>query len=210
MQPGAEKLTKHAFPITVAVLAGGASRRMGRDKALLRSEGRCWAAIVCEAGLAAGFSTFLVGRNAFPFGFIPNGVHFIPDDAPGAGPLAALATALRSLPSGGDILLAPCDVPRIKPDDLLWLARAHHLHRTASGHKGSSFLGTVALAENVPQPLFAVYRPNCLPLIEELLASGRRRLLDLLETGQFRFAMLPDTHKTAIADIDTPSELYNL
>src|SRR5690606_24867161 len=88
------------------VLAGGLSRRMGRDKATLALAGRSLLDRSIDALIAAGLPVLVVGRSALARG----DVQACEDDEPGRGPLAGLATALRRA-QGAPIVAVPCDVP---------------------------------------------------------------------------------------------------
>ena len=87
-----------------AVLTGGASTRMGRDKAAIEVDGRAMADRVADALRAAGAAeVVLVGGAAGD----------LPDDAPGEGPLAGIVVALRWA-AGRTVVVAPCDL--VAPD----------------------------------------------------------------------------------------------
>jgi molybdopterin-guanine dinucleotide biosynthesis protein A len=78
--------------MTGVVLAGGKSRRMGRDKAALEFDGQPLAER-CVAVLRVCFSEVMVVRE---------------DDTPGLGPIGGLLTALRRAP---EIFVVACDMP---------------------------------------------------------------------------------------------------
>lgn len=98
------------------VLCGGSSRRMGRDKAsLVGPDGRSMAEVVTGVLRAAGAAE-VVSVGAAPG--VPTGAdHAFDDDRPGAGPLAAIATAARHRP-GRRLLVAACDLPDLDPAEL--------------------------------------------------------------------------------------------
>ncbi len=110
-----------------AILAGGASRRFGRDKVFAVVAGRRM--IDSAAGALAGATTrvALVGsteRLAAVAAALPPGVAAIADDVQGRGPLAGLATVLARRPSDWVALLA-VDLPNL-PSDWWALLAAHH------------------------------------------------------------------------------------
>ena len=74
------------------VLAGGGSRRMGRDKALLPWRGSTLIQFVAGQVLNAAGSVTLIGN---PDGLAGLGYPVIGDLHPGCGPLGGLETALR-------------------------------------------------------------------------------------------------------------------
>ena len=95
-----------------AVLAGGASRRMGVDKAVLEVDGRPLAMGALEALQAAHLSpVFLVGGAD---GLSEaTGHEVIPDAWPGEGPLGGILTALSALDEDGrrPVVVLACDLP---------------------------------------------------------------------------------------------------
>jgi molybdopterin-guanine dinucleotide biosynthesis protein A len=79
-----------------AVLMGGASRRMGRDKALVEVDGLPMASRVAAALTAAGCrSAVAVGGDAAVHARL--GLSSVPDRWPGEGPLGAIVTVLGLL-----------------------------------------------------------------------------------------------------------------
>lgn len=80
-------------PFAGAVLCGGASRRMGRDKALIPVDGRTLAGRVADALDAAGASP-VVAVGGDLAALRAEGLTAVPDAMPGAGPLAGIVTAL--------------------------------------------------------------------------------------------------------------------
>ena len=94
---------------TGAVLAGGASTRMGVDKAALFGER------VADALRAAGAADVLVIRD---------------DDRPGNGPLGGIATALRRATEDVVVVLA-CDLPFADPAAIRAVAAALGDHDVA-------------------------------------------------------------------------------
>ena len=90
------------------VLIGGASRRMGVDKAGLRLDGRSMADRVADALLAGGCRT-VIGYGSGPRAEeLDLDVH--PDRFPGEGPLGGLVGAL-GVCRGEVVVVASCDLP---------------------------------------------------------------------------------------------------
>jgi len=90
---------------------------MGTDKATLVVDGRPLVARPVEALRAAGLDVVAVGvpPGATPGIFSALGVDCIPDELPGAGPLAGVATALREGLRRGvdDVVILACDLPSV-------------------------------------------------------------------------------------------------
>jgi molybdopterin-guanine dinucleotide biosynthesis protein A len=186
--------------MTIAVLAGGQSRRMGRDKAQLRIDGVSLLERMVHAAREATPAVLVVGR-ARPPDWAGDDVPFVPDAVPGIGPLGGLATALRHQPEGAPsdaVLLVACDMPKLTAGALRWLLDA------ASGHRLQHGL-VVRNGERI-ETLFGIYTWACLPLIERQIASGRRSLQALIEAGQFVRIAAPPEIAAALVNVNTPEE----
>ena len=109
-----------------ALFAGGASRRMGLDKAVLTVGGETLLARTSRLAKDAGLSVVVVGR-ARPDDWTLDTAAFLPDDVPGLGPLGALTTLLRRVSE--PVLALACDLPRLDADALRWLAAHCRLAR---------------------------------------------------------------------------------
>src|SRR5882724_876980 len=93
------------------VLAGGQSRRMGRNKALLDyGDGTLVQAVAFEVLKAAG-SVALLGDPAL-YGHL--GIRVVPDVIPGCGPMSGLHAALLAAGGAEWILIVACDLPNIE------------------------------------------------------------------------------------------------
>ena len=100
--------------ITGAVLCGGASSRMGRDKASLNVGGRPMIRWVVDALKDAGSETVVA------LGDRPDlGLPYLPDKEEQAGPLGAIIGAIEHY---GTLMVCPCDVPAISPNLLREIA----------------------------------------------------------------------------------------
>jgi molybdopterin-guanine dinucleotide biosynthesis protein A len=131
MPHGPTRRLQEPSPPTVwhgAILAGGASRRFGHDKAFAVVAGRRMIDAASAALAGATTRVALVGspaRMAAVAAELPPGVAPLADDVPGRGPLAGLATALARHPDAWVALLA-VDLPNVPPDWWTRLAAHHH------------------------------------------------------------------------------------
>ena len=153
------------IPFAGVLLAGGRSRRMGRDKALLPlPDGRLlWQRQLAVLQALEPAELFLSGppRQGFP----PD-VPLLADHTPGLGPLAGIAAALGAMRSSLLVVLA-VDMPAMTTDCLRGLLR--------SCREGQ---GTVPrrTATGFYEPLAAVYPQACLPPATAQLAAPDRSL----------------------------------
>ena len=172
---------------TLAILAGGASRRFGQDKANLRWHGRTLLERLALAGTRAGLAVLVVGR-ACPADWQGPATTFVADDLPGQGPLAALATALRHAPAG--VVLTGCDQPALSASYLAWIQEV------------AGTPGRLAMVDGQAQPMGSWYAPACAALAAGLLEQGRRSLLAL----DLPPCAVPAGLARQLEDCDTPGE----
>jgi len=104
-------------PFVGAVLTGGASRRMGSDKALLAIDGRPMAVVVARALLAAG-AVKVVAVGGDGKGLRAAGLDWLPDEEPGEGPLGGVLSALASLDNVPVAAVLACDLPAASPENV--------------------------------------------------------------------------------------------
>jgi molybdopterin-guanine dinucleotide biosynthesis protein A len=184
------------------LLTGGASRRMGSDKALLEVDGQ---RLVDRAVAILG----AVADPVVEVGPGWSGRPAVREDPPGSGPLAALgagAAALRSAGHDGPVLLLAVDMPRVSVD----------LLRLLADREGSAT--AVPVADGHPQPMCARYGPDVLAAVDQLLAAGGRSLrglLESLEPGGTVAWVEPEEWEPvagpgAFSDVDTPEDLRRL
>jgi len=185
--------------LTVAILAGGASRRMGTDKAALLFGGVGLLERTARTALSAGLPVLVAGRTR-PDGWPLSEVEFVPDAAPDRGPLGGLEAALRH--AAHPVLALACDMPLLTAAALDWLREA------AAG--GTAEHGLAVQNSGQWEPLFSVYTPACLPLIEARLSAGRLSLHRLIEAGEFATAAAPDWVAAQLVNVNTPDDWARL
>lgn len=180
--------------VTGAILAGGTSSRMGRDKALLQLEGRSLFAGVrrvmhslLEQVLIAGDRPDLADSRTPAFA----------DLHPGSA-LGGLHTALKASTSEW-ICVLPCDLPYPSPRLLRTLLAAR-----------ADVQAVVPRTSLGMEPLIACYRRDCLPILEEQLARQSFRLTEFLQRLQVRTldaSELPPGWRRALANLNRHEDL---
>ena len=161
-----------------AVLAGGASSRMGSDKAFIEIGGVPMVVRAAEALRAAGAAPVLVvGGDGVRLNAL--GLDALGDLFPGEGPLGGVITALGALDSHGDALDAvvtmPCDV--ISPDAAAVRRVLAGLAAAADSADGSATADLIVpIGAGVPQWAHAAWRRRCLGPLTEAFERGVRAL----------------------------------
>ena len=179
------------------VLVGGASRRMGSDKALVEVSGEPLAMLAAAKVAQVCGSVSLVGD---PSRYAGLGLPVFADKYPGAGPLAGVETALRNTEDDWNLVVA-CDMPALDPailESLFGPGTDCALPRYADG----PFSGRV-------EPLCAVYHRRCHAAIVEAIESGIRSVTDALATIAARHAItyVPVSSAASFANLNTPEDL---
>ncbi len=216
--PGRDGQTGAVTTTAALLLTGGASRRMGRDKAGVAGPG----------GVALGERTArLLTAVADPVVEVGPGHTGLPTaadaadadavegrraaEATGAGPLAAVAGGVAWLrahgwpargAAPGAALVVATDLPLLDAAALAWLV----------GHPAA---GTVVpVVDGHPQWLCARYSQEALDAAGGLLRSGERRLAALADAAPVHLAgpdeWGPFASPQVWADADTPAELAEL
>ncbi len=180
----------------IAIMAGGQSRRMGRDKAELELGGQTLLDRVVDRALGVRDTVVVVGRTGQR-----DDVAWLEDEQPGLGPLGGLETVLAALDR--PVLLVACDMPLVDEDALCWLLDAF-ARADAPAH------GLATMREGKLEPLFSVYTPAVLPLVDERIAAGRRSLRGLIEAGNFGRVEAPPEVAQKLRNVNTPGEFEDL
>lgn len=150
-------------PVSGVILAGGASRRMGRDKALLDLGGRPLIAVVAERLRIVADEVIICANQVERYA--PFADRCVPDVYPGVGTLGGLHAGLAAAAHEW-VIVVGCDMPFIRPALLAWFVAA----------VANSDLAILRHGDGGVEPLHAVYRRrSCLPAIEAAIAAGARR-----------------------------------
>jgi molybdopterin-guanine dinucleotide biosynthesis protein A len=147
------------------ILAGGESSRMGRDKALLELAGELMIVRTAHLLKSAIGPPIVVGS---PQLYRPLGFDAVRDDWPGAGPLGAIATALRVSEVPWNLIVA-CDLPYLTKD---WLA-----FLVARARKSQADV-VLPMSPAGAEPLCAMYNKSCEAAISLALDRGVRKITD--------------------------------
>jgi molybdopterin-guanine dinucleotide biosynthesis protein A len=142
------------LPFTAALLAGGKSRRMGRDKVFLPVEWQGKSVPLWDRQLSilkAIAPAELVISGPRKKGYSAS-IPVYADEWHGVGPLGGIATCLNRI-NNGLLLVLAIDLPRIQPSFLLSL-----LAGTGAA------CGVVPIANNRFEPLVAIYPKAALEL----------------------------------------------
>jgi molybdenum cofactor guanylyltransferase len=183
--------------IAGAVLTGGASRRMGRTKALIEFDGTPMAAHVAAALDDVGCSpVVLMGGDADELAVLGRVV--VADPHPGEGPLGAIVAMLERFADDPDIervLIVACDLPMLTVDDLDQLIRAGGAHPEVD----------VAVASSGRhEPACALWLVSAAPRLRAIFDAGERAVHRALGRIDHVTVTLPIE---SLRNINTPDDL---
>ena len=182
-----------------AILCGGRSRRMGRDKALLpHPHGGSLLQHTCALALATGLETVCLSRadqgHRHHLATAPalGPVRFLEEQPPWEGPLLALAKLMTTYPDRPMLLLA-CDLPNLSPPLLNALAAPlppRHARLTTDGAQ--------------QQPLLASYGSDLAATLHQAVAAGVRSFREWLPGLQVEWLRVSST---ALVNLNRPQDL---
>jgi len=184
--------------VTVFILAGGKSTRMGADKAFVALDGRTLLARALELARSVTGDVRIVGDAAKFGAFAP----VVEDVFRDCGPLGGIHAALRASQEELNLVLA-VDVPFVS------LALLQYLITRA---RGSLATVTVARAGGGWQPLCAVYRREFADVAESALRAGRYKIDALFDAQRTQVIGEEELEVAGFAprifrNLNTPEEL---
>lgn len=141
------------------LLAGGAGRRLGCDKAECLVGGHSLLDRALSALRPVADELIIVGGE-----HVRPDTRHVADERPGAGPLAAICTGMEAAAAGVYLVVA-CDMPFLNPGLLRGLLDAC---------EGCDVVVPVVGGQD--HPLCAAYARTCLAAIREALQAGERKM----------------------------------
>jgi molybdopterin-guanine dinucleotide biosynthesis protein A len=182
------------------ILTGGASRRMGKDKAGLIFEGATFVERIGQQLAPLCSTVKLVGDVAPRKRF-----EIVPDIYPVWGALGGVHAALAACTAPWALVVA-CDFPFVTTE---------LFQRLASLREDADAVAPVQHDE-IPQPLCTLYRQSqCLAVATELIKSGERKPIALLQSVRTRWVSFSELSNLTDANhffdnINTPEDYARL
>ncbi len=184
--------------ISAIILTGGKSSRMGEDKCALSVAGKSILSRIIEVLRPVSSEIILAGGDGTRF--LEHGLKFVSDRTAGLGPLSGMLAGLKASESSYNLIVS-CDLPFINPGLIEMMARRA---------KGNQVV--ICKSKEGLEPLFAIYSKEVIPLIEEALRRGERRVISFFDQveveviGQSEVAKI-DPKYLSFFNINTPSDL---
>jgi len=184
--------------VSVAILAGGQSKRMGRDKAFLEVNGQ----LVIERVIAqvAPLTNDLFISTNTPEKFTRFGWPTVSDIYPDKAALGGIYTAIHTA-KYDQVLIVACDMPLLNQPLLQYLI---DLAPTAD-------VIAPIIAPPQPETLHTVYSKNCLAPIERRLLANQLRVIGFFADVIVRYVSASevtnfDPNYNSFINMNTPHE----
>ncbi len=183
------------------ILAGGESRRMGRDKAYVEFRGKSLLNHAIK-NLSPLFDEIVLSvREPLSLDVSQSNVVQVMDAGEGRGPIMGIAAAMAEVRTDW-VFVTGVDMPFVVPAVLQQMADHRPGHDAVLAEVGGSL-----------QPMPAFYaKGTCLPAMQSCIAQGRRSLMRLIPslstailTEQELRPLDPDLR--SFTDFDTPADM---
>ncbi len=183
-------------PVWGLVLAGGKSRRMGSDKALLRLDGETQLSRAVKL-LREQVKRVFVSTRADQADDAERGkFEQVVDRYDDMGPVAGILSAMDAYSEVSWLVLA-CDLPNIDDATIAYL-----LQQCSADHPVTAF---ESVHDGLPEPLCAIYRPASRAVIDDFVEQGiicPRKMLINSATH-----LLAQPNPGALHNINSPEDL---
>ena len=160
--------------VSIAILAGGQSKRIGRDKALLEVGGSPLIERVLVRVKPLTDDLFISVNS--PEKYKQFGLRTVTDVYPNKAALGGIYSAIKAARYDNVLILA-CDMPFLNIDLL------KHLMKLAP----TADVVAPLIEPFQPETLLTVYSKNCLPIIESRLLANRLRIVDFFDEVSARY-----------------------
>jgi len=185
--------------ITGVILAGGASRRMGSNKALLDVEGNSIISRIYRTLANLFHDVIIVTNSPHDYDFLP--CRKVPDIYANFGSIAGLHSALTHSSTVHTFVTA-CDMPFLDQSIIRYLC---HLQQEGGAE------ATIPYSEGGQEPLHGVYSAACKDIFERAIQSGERKVVDILKKINIRNVTYDEVQSiggqsASFLNVNTPEE----
>ncbi len=171
---------KNSVELTVCILAGGLSARMGKDKSRLRLGGRTMLGHILATAGQLGHPVRVIRR----------------DSIPRSGPIGGIYTALHGSRADKVLFLA-CDMPFVSPVFLRKMIREFPRSGNAIFARAGALAGFPCLLR----------RENSLPLVSQQIEKSEFSLQTLARLLNAKLLRSPRPASLELANVNTPFDL---
>ncbi len=187
--------------LSVAILAGGQSSRMGQNKALLTLHGKSLIQHVLTTAEALNPAEILIVTNT-PDSYAHLDYRMIADIHVGHGAISGIMSAL-SHSKTDHVLVIACDMPFVKTE---------LLHLLINQAKSDIYQVIVPTVAGYPQGVLAIYHKSSLARINQAIEAGQYKLKEVLESLESvvyvdeSLWQAIDPHRLSFTNLNTPAD----
>jgi molybdopterin-guanine dinucleotide biosynthesis protein A len=167
----------NSIQVSGVIMAGGASQRLGRNKALERIGGKALVERVIDS--LVPLTTEVLAVVARPEQaaalLLPSWVRVVSDRYPGRGSLGGIFSGLEASAEPWSLVVA-CDMPFLNRELLRYLIG-----------ESSNVDVVVPCLGGQPEPLHALYSKACLAPMQRMLRAGQLKIAPLFEAVRVRY-----------------------
>jgi molybdopterin-guanine dinucleotide biosynthesis protein A len=184
--------------LTVAIMAGGKSSRMGTDKSFVPFKGKLLIDHVISRTKAIGREQLIITNEQSKYASF--GLPTFSDIYLEKGPLGGLHSALFHA-SNPHLLIVACDMP--------WLNRRLLEYMVTLRHSADA---VIPRWHDYPEPLHAIYSKSCLEFVDRSLVKGNLKMTSFHKSIHVRFLDEEeitrfDNRGISFANLNTPEDL---
>ncbi|MCB2219639.1 MAG: molybdenum cofactor guanylyltransferase [Bacteroidetes bacterium] len=182
--------------VTGIILAGGKSRRMGKDKGLCLLNGRPLIRFAINL-LETVCDRIILGANDPDYQSF--GLPVVNDKIPDIGPMGGLYSCLEASETRDNFILS-CDMPLVSEDLIRFILK----HKT-------DYEVVIPLNKGLPEPMCAYYSQDIVPVLREYIQEGNYKIQDVFKAVNTCYLKIPsDTNffsNVLFHNINTPHDL---
>ena len=185
--------------ISGILLAGGKSKRMGKDKAFINYLGKELYRYPLE--ILEHFCDDIIISTSNSL-FLETGYKLCPDEISGIGPMGGIYTCLKETKHEYSLVLG-CDTPLIN----------HHIIRELIAHISAHSVVVAMNSEGFPESLIGIYKKTCSDSLKSRIEKQNFKMSDFLRDEKALFHNLSLPHSDLLklfSNINTKQDLQSL
>ncbi len=184
--------------VTGIILAGGASKRMGRDKGLIEFRGKPLIEYAVEVLTPLCANILISSNNVIDYQKF--GYPVVSDEYKNTGPIGGIYSSLRKSTTSQNLIIS-CDTPFLTTQLLEYVLANYDNYDIVVPEHGNSFIETLA----------AYYSTNIINQLKNSIERKDYKLLNVFKEVKFKSIKvdgMPGYSKELFKNLNTPGDLF--